>query len=185
MPGFYPCETCEASLPVEDKHGRCSSCLSPEHAKEALDNRSICEVCAPFSKRMLQRRLYLSSKSALRPLLLLNALPHHSHSSRRKVAASSPQGSVPRESGRLKLCLSFPSPAEEEEDSEQMEKLWAAVSHQGTILAELLQEHSSPPALPVNLGPHRSASADWPQEDILSIFASEEVGEQDPLSRFS
>ncbi|MGH0118005.1 UNVERIFIED_CONTAM: hypothetical protein FKN15_047010, partial [Acipenser sinensis] len=29
MPEFYPCETCKASLPVEDKHSRCSSCLGP------------------------------------------------------------------------------------------------------------------------------------------------------------
>ncbi|MGH0127888.1 UNVERIFIED_CONTAM: hypothetical protein FKN15_052290 [Acipenser sinensis] len=42
MPGFYPSETCKASLPSEDKHGRCSSCLGPEHAKEALVNRSFC-----------------------------------------------------------------------------------------------------------------------------------------------
>ncbi|MGH0131602.1 UNVERIFIED_CONTAM: hypothetical protein FKN15_047935 [Acipenser sinensis] len=45
-------------------------------------------------------------------------------------------------------------------DSRQIENIWAAVSHQGTVLAELLQKHSVPPALSVSLGPHESASAD-------------------------
>ncbi|MGH0127887.1 UNVERIFIED_CONTAM: hypothetical protein FKN15_052289 [Acipenser sinensis] len=44
MPGFYPSETCKASLPIEDKHGRCYSCLGPEHTKEALVNRSFSET---------------------------------------------------------------------------------------------------------------------------------------------
>ncbi|MGH0166975.1 UNVERIFIED_CONTAM: hypothetical protein FKN15_051987 [Acipenser sinensis] len=59
---FYPCETCKARLHIEDKHGRCLSCLGPEHAKEALANRSFCEFCAPFSKRTLEKRLSRSSK---------------------------------------------------------------------------------------------------------------------------
>ncbi|MGH0174078.1 UNVERIFIED_CONTAM: hypothetical protein FKN15_067104 [Acipenser sinensis] len=57
-----------------------------------------------------------------------------------------------------------------------MKKLWAAVSDQGTVLAELLHECSAPP---VPLGPQGAIGADWPQEDILSIAASDEVGEQE------
>ncbi|MBN3272113.1 AKA7G protein, partial [Polyodon spathula] len=62
-------------------------------------------------------------------------------------------------------------------DSEQMDKIWAAVSHQGTVLVELLRECSVPPPLPVLpavLRPHRAVSTNWPQEDILSIATSEE-----------
>ncbi|MGH0119607.1 UNVERIFIED_CONTAM: hypothetical protein FKN15_056875 [Acipenser sinensis] len=51
--------------------------------------------------------------------------------------------------------------------SEQMEKLWTALSHQGTVLVELLRECS--------------ASVDWPQEDTLSIGVLEEVCEQFPF----
>ncbi|MGH0135254.1 UNVERIFIED_CONTAM: hypothetical protein FKN15_057298 [Acipenser sinensis] len=54
-----------------------------------------------------------------------------------------------------------------------MEKLFAAVFHQGTLLAELLREHVAP----VPLGPQGAVSADW-QAIMLSIAASEEVGEQ-------
>ncbi|MGH0135320.1 UNVERIFIED_CONTAM: hypothetical protein FKN15_029069 [Acipenser sinensis] len=54
-----------------------------------------------------------------------------------------------------------------------MEKLWAAVSHQGT---ELLCEHSVPP---VPLGSRGATSAGWQQEDVLCIVSSEEVGEQE------
>ncbi|MGH0165694.1 UNVERIFIED_CONTAM: hypothetical protein FKN15_049444 [Acipenser sinensis] len=61
MPGFYVCVTCKASLPIKDKHGRCSSCLGPDHAKEALANRSFCDFCAPFSKHTLEKRLSHSS----------------------------------------------------------------------------------------------------------------------------
>ncbi|MGH0139094.1 UNVERIFIED_CONTAM: hypothetical protein FKN15_036583 [Acipenser sinensis] len=60
-----------------------------------------------------------------------------------------------------------------------MEKIWAAVSQQGVILKQLLLEHSAPPALPAPLGPHGAASADWPQEDILSFNISEEAGKQE------
>ncbi|MGH0149500.1 UNVERIFIED_CONTAM: hypothetical protein FKN15_034656 [Acipenser sinensis] len=76
VPRFYPCETCKTSLPMEDKHGMCASCLGPEHAKEALVNRSFGKFCAPFSKRMLEKRLSRSSEERSASLLLLSALPH-------------------------------------------------------------------------------------------------------------
>ncbi|MGH0168512.1 UNVERIFIED_CONTAM: hypothetical protein FKN15_054880 [Acipenser sinensis] len=61
-----------------------------------------------------------------------------------------------------------------------MKKLWAAVYHQGTGLAELLRECSAPPAPPVpSGGPQETTSADWQQQDMLSIAASDEVGEQE------
>ncbi|MGH0159232.1 UNVERIFIED_CONTAM: hypothetical protein FKN15_069527 [Acipenser sinensis] len=60
--------------------------------------------------------------------------------------------------------------------SEQVEKLWAAVSHQGTVLAELLHERSLPPVL---LGSQGAMSTDWQQNDALSLAASEEVGKQE------
>ncbi|RXM31833.1 hypothetical protein EOD39_6635 [Acipenser ruthenus] len=47
------------------------------------------------------------------------------------------------------------------------------------FLLNLLWERSEPPALHVPLGPHGAASSDWPQADILSIGASEEVSEQE------
>ncbi|MGH0137160.1 UNVERIFIED_CONTAM: hypothetical protein FKN15_035890 [Acipenser sinensis] len=65
-----------------------------------------------------------------------------------------------------------------EADSEHLEKLWAAVSHQGTVRADLLRERVAPPAPPVPLEPQGPTSADW-QEDMLSISASDEVGEQE------
>ncbi|MGH0149213.1 UNVERIFIED_CONTAM: hypothetical protein FKN15_018606 [Acipenser sinensis] len=61
------------------------------------------------------------------------------------------------------------------QQTEQMEKIWAAVYHQGTVLAKLLRERSTPPT---PLGPHMAASINWPQVDILSITAFEEVGKQ-------
>ncbi|MGH0133023.1 UNVERIFIED_CONTAM: hypothetical protein FKN15_035389 [Acipenser sinensis] len=80
--------------------------------------------------------------------------------------------SAPRTSRkRKKSCCSKKS-----EDSEQMEKLWAAVSYQGTVLTELLRERL---ALPVPLGSQGATSSDWQQDDMLSIVASEEVGEQE------
>ncbi|MGH0185306.1 UNVERIFIED_CONTAM: hypothetical protein FKN15_017439 [Acipenser sinensis] len=108
MPWFYPCETCKASLPMENKHGRCSSCLGLEHAEEALVNHSFCKCCAPFFKRMLEKRLSHSSKefcvlyscSALSPPLSL-----------REVAASLSQGSAPRESRRRTRESNFHSKA--------------------------------------------------------------------------
>ncbi|MGH0160057.1 UNVERIFIED_CONTAM: hypothetical protein FKN15_038484 [Acipenser sinensis] len=48
--------------------------------------------------------------------------------------------------------------------------------HQGTVLAVLLCERS---LSPVPLGPQGAMSADWKQEDILSIAASDEVGKQE------
>ncbi|MGH0137761.1 UNVERIFIED_CONTAM: hypothetical protein FKN15_064588 [Acipenser sinensis] len=57
-----------------------------------------------------------------------------------------------------------------------MEKLWAAISHQGTVPAELLHECS---ASPLPLGPQGVTDADRPQEDLVSIAASHEVGEQE------
>ncbi|MGH0156807.1 UNVERIFIED_CONTAM: hypothetical protein FKN15_059229 [Acipenser sinensis] len=99
MPGFYPCKTCRANLPIEDKHDRCSSCLGPEHAKEALAYRSVCGFCAPFSKRTLEKRLSRSFKehpASLTPAQSSSPSPSHT-----EMAASSPHGSVPRESGRF------------------------------------------------------------------------------------
>ncbi|MGH0150493.1 UNVERIFIED_CONTAM: hypothetical protein FKN15_040294 [Acipenser sinensis] len=59
-----------------------------------------------------------------------------------------------------------------------MEKPWAAVSHHGMVLAELLRERSAPPALPVPLGFQGVSSADWQQDDMLSI-STYELGEQE------
>ncbi|MGH0164672.1 UNVERIFIED_CONTAM: hypothetical protein FKN15_047303 [Acipenser sinensis] len=61
-------------------------------------------------------------------------------------------------------------------DSEQIEKLWAAVSHQESVLTELLRERS---VRPVPLRPQGATGAEWPQEDILSIATSDEVGKQE------
>ncbi|RXM36695.1 hypothetical protein EOD39_11547 [Acipenser ruthenus] len=57
-------------------------------------------------------------------------------------------------------------------DSEQMEKLWAAVSYQGTVRSELLRECSAPP---VPLGYQEATSDDWQQDGP----PPEEVGEQE------
>ncbi|RXM34847.1 hypothetical protein EOD39_4477 [Acipenser ruthenus] len=52
----------------------------------------------------------------------------------------------------------------------------AAVSQQGTLLAELLRELTAPPALAVLLEQQRAANAGLQQDDLLSIAASEEMG---------
>ncbi|MGH0145330.1 UNVERIFIED_CONTAM: hypothetical protein FKN15_002692 [Acipenser sinensis] len=106
----------------------------------------------------------------------------------REVTASSPHGSVrmthlgkhPRQKTVFMvfinfLCFFLWGGSKRSADSEQMEKLWAAVSHQGTVLAELLWERLVPPAPPVPLEPQGATLADWPQEDIVSIAAFEEV----------
>ncbi|MGH0115610.1 UNVERIFIED_CONTAM: hypothetical protein FKN15_037933 [Acipenser sinensis] len=54
-------------------------------------------------------------------------------------------------------------------------KLWV-VSHQGAVHAELLREHLAPS---VPLGFQGATSADWQQDDVLSIAALEEVAEQE------
>ncbi|MGH0120850.1 UNVERIFIED_CONTAM: hypothetical protein FKN15_024331 [Acipenser sinensis] len=64
-------------------------------------------------------------------------------------------------------------------DSEQMEKLWVALSYQGTRLTELLRERSVLPAQSVPLGSQGAMSADCQQDDMLTLTASEEVGEQE------
>ncbi|MGH0120599.1 UNVERIFIED_CONTAM: hypothetical protein FKN15_014530 [Acipenser sinensis] len=122
----------------------------------------------------------------------------------REVAASSPHGSVPREirrhtresnkcrkpSSRFSASSSAsPSPPPRKKksrrcfkrsaDSEQMEKLWAAVSDQGTVLTELLHECLAQPAPPVPFGTKGATSTDWQQDAVLSITASEEVDEQE------
>ncbi|MGH0165995.1 UNVERIFIED_CONTAM: hypothetical protein FKN15_064259 [Acipenser sinensis] len=85
----------------------------------------------------------------------------------REMAAHSPHDSVSSSS-----ASHFPHP-------EQMEKLCAAFSHQGAVLSELLHECSVPPAQAVPLESQRATSADWQQDNALSIAASEEVGEQE------
>ncbi|MGH0176814.1 UNVERIFIED_CONTAM: hypothetical protein FKN15_078064 [Acipenser sinensis] len=67
-------------------------------------------------------------------------------------------------------CPSPPLRKKRSADSEQTEKLRAAVSHQVTVLAGLLLERSAPPALPIDL----------PQEDMLSIVSSDEVPQHVP-----
>ncbi|MGH0150206.1 UNVERIFIED_CONTAM: hypothetical protein FKN15_017632 [Acipenser sinensis] len=57
-------------------------------------------------------------------------------------------------------------------DSELMEKLWAAVSHQEMVLAELVRERLGP-TVPLDRG------TEWQQEDMLSIATFDEVGEQE------
>ncbi|MGH0147980.1 UNVERIFIED_CONTAM: hypothetical protein FKN15_011515 [Acipenser sinensis] len=64
-------------------------------------------------------------------------------------------------------------------DSEQMEKIWVAISRQGIVIAELLLQLSVSPSLPAPLRLHGTASTNLPQEDILSITASEEVVKQE------
>ncbi|MGH0179035.1 UNVERIFIED_CONTAM: hypothetical protein FKN15_000571 [Acipenser sinensis] len=49
----------------------------------------------------------------------------------------------------------------------------------GAVLSELLLECSVPPAQAVPLESQRATSADWQQDNALSIAASEEVGEQE------
>ncbi|MGH0125175.1 UNVERIFIED_CONTAM: hypothetical protein FKN15_027568 [Acipenser sinensis] len=120
-------------------------------------------------------------------------------------------GPVPRETGRLtwessprrkpssrssSSSSASPSPprkkkmthhSKRSDDTEQMEKLWAAVSCQGTVVAGACGSvnHSieSRHSLHVNYlgreGPKEATGADWPQEDMLSITDSEEVGEQE------
>ncbi|MGH0182940.1 UNVERIFIED_CONTAM: hypothetical protein FKN15_014430 [Acipenser sinensis] len=60
-----------------------------------------------------------------------------------------------------------------------MEKIWAAVSHQRTVIAELLLQLSVSHSLPAPLRLHGTASTNWPQEDILSITTLEEVVKQE------
>ncbi|MGH0132130.1 UNVERIFIED_CONTAM: hypothetical protein FKN15_049991 [Acipenser sinensis] len=57
-----------------------------------------------------------------------------------------------------------------------MEKLWAAVSHQGTVLSELLRERTAPPDPQVPLEQHGALSTDWHHDDMLSIATSNEAG---------
>ncbi|MGH0160928.1 UNVERIFIED_CONTAM: hypothetical protein FKN15_051152 [Acipenser sinensis] len=55
-------------LPMKDKHGRCSSCLGPEHAKEELVNRSFCKFCAPFPSARWRRGYPVAVRIILHPL---------------------------------------------------------------------------------------------------------------------
>ncbi|MGH0134756.1 UNVERIFIED_CONTAM: hypothetical protein FKN15_006929 [Acipenser sinensis] len=98
MPGFYPCKTCKASLPVENKHSKCTSCLGPEHAKEALVNCSFSKFCASFFKCTLEKRL--SHSSTERSVSLNLAQSSSTSPSGRQAAAPSPHGSVPRWTGQ-------------------------------------------------------------------------------------
>ncbi|MGH0185052.1 UNVERIFIED_CONTAM: hypothetical protein FKN15_016727 [Acipenser sinensis] len=137
MPGFYPCETCKASLPVEDKHSRCSSCLGPEHAKETLVNCSFCEFCASFCKcSSLLHSVFLHHSVRERwllppPMTLCQGGADDAPRSdpRRKLSSWSSLSSS-ASSPRKKSCRSMLSV-----NLELMEKLWAAVLHEGTVLA--------------------------------------------------
>ncbi|MGH0121269.1 UNVERIFIED_CONTAM: hypothetical protein FKN15_074842 [Acipenser sinensis] len=144
-PGFYLCATCKASLPVEDKQGRCSSCLGPEHAKEALMNRSFSLFLITLCYRGGFILPHDSMQKAVLTVFLILLCPPSTPLRKRKKSHWSKQ-----------LV-----------DSEQMEKLWAVVSHQGTVLAELLRERSAPPALPVPLGSQGAMSADWQQDEDM------------------
>ncbi|RXM33173.1 hypothetical protein EOD39_5641 [Acipenser ruthenus] len=74
---------------------------------------------------------------------------------------------------------SFPVQEEEEKshwskrlvDSEQLEKLWAVVSHRCSACPPC------PP--PVPLEQQEAINTDWQQDDMLSIAASKEVGEME------
>ncbi|MGH0116090.1 UNVERIFIED_CONTAM: hypothetical protein FKN15_023123 [Acipenser sinensis] len=152
MPGFYACDTCKASLPVEDKHGRCSSCLRPEHTKEALVNHSFCEFCAHFSKRTLEKHLSRSSTE-----LLHSALPHHPLLERWLRPHS------------MALCQRIPDDAP------------GKVAHAGNHLQRLphlpLLLHLHQGRRRVTVPNDRQMEKLW--ADILSIAASEEAGEQE------
>ncbi|MGH0135169.1 UNVERIFIED_CONTAM: hypothetical protein FKN15_001109 [Acipenser sinensis] len=61
------------------------------------------------------------------------------------------------------------------ESSEQLDKLWEAVSQQGNMLAELLHERTATPAPSVPFQSQVVVHAEWQQEDLLSVAASEEA----------
>ncbi|MGH0114423.1 UNVERIFIED_CONTAM: hypothetical protein FKN15_015925 [Acipenser sinensis] len=63
--------------------------------------------------------------------------------------------------------------------SEQLDKLWAVVSQKGTVLAKLLCEWTAPPISSVPLEKQGVTDAEWQQENLLSITASEEMGDQE------
>ncbi|MGH0138311.1 UNVERIFIED_CONTAM: hypothetical protein FKN15_003622 [Acipenser sinensis] len=113
MPGFYPCDICKANHPIEDKHGRCSSCLGPEQAKGALADCSFCELCVSFSKHTLEKRVSRSSMERSTSIPPGQGSPV---SSLKGMAASSSEGAVPRESRRVEQVAqssssSFASPS--------------------------------------------------------------------------
>lgn len=146
-----------------------SQSMQNRHLAQSCDC-SFCEFCESFSKRTLGKRVSCS------PLHLDRDLHHR----RLKTwlcplqmglcqgrAEGLPRGKDPRKKPSLMSSSSSASPSpppspprkrkrkshwsKRSADSKQMEKLWAAVSHQGTVLAELLRQHTVPPAPPVPL----------------------------------
>ncbi|MGH0120930.1 UNVERIFIED_CONTAM: hypothetical protein FKN15_038469 [Acipenser sinensis] len=85
------------------------------------------------------------------------------------------------------LCLSSPPHVSKKRrkghrshrsvDSENLDKLWEAVSQQGTVLAQLLREHTAPPAPSVLLEQQGAPSTGSQLDNLLSIAASEEMGD--------
>ncbi|MGH0149221.1 UNVERIFIED_CONTAM: hypothetical protein FKN15_014631 [Acipenser sinensis] len=165
MPGFHSCDLCKTGLPMEDRLGKCAACLGPEHAKEALVNRNSWlpsilikeRGLHPYLTALCQGRAgklhvgLLPLPLAFLHLLLLPLL---------------------RRGGERATGL-------RSESSEQLDKLWAVVSQQGIELAELLHERTAPPSPIAPLEQQGVADAEWQQEDLLSIAASEEMDNQE------
>ncbi|MGH0138530.1 UNVERIFIED_CONTAM: hypothetical protein FKN15_034377 [Acipenser sinensis] len=194
MAGFYLCDICKKGLPTEDSHGRCAAYLGLEHTEEALVECSYSEFCAYFSTRTLEKRV---SHSSVECSLSVPPGQGSPSSSAQKGAVSSHESSVPSESRTRRRPVSrssssSPSPSppsapfpkkrrkkshrsHRSDSSEQLGKLWKAVSQQGNMLVELLHERTVTPAPSVPLQSQEVVHTEWQQEDLLSITESDEA----------
>ncbi|MGH0186322.1 UNVERIFIED_CONTAM: hypothetical protein FKN15_021066, partial [Acipenser sinensis] len=93
---------------------------------------------------------------------------------RRPASRSSSSSPSPSKKRKRKSHQSHRS-----ESSEQLDKLWEVVSQQGNMLAELLCDSTASPAPSAPLQSQGGVHAEWQQEDLLSIAASEEAVDQE------
>ncbi|MBN3277803.1 MCR protein, partial [Polyodon spathula] len=137
-------QDCKSSLSIEDKHGRCSSCLGQENAKEAV-SASFVHGGGDYvtaNDRHWRNVSTAALQRALRPLLLHSTLLHHNLLERwlYQGRPDDAPGKVAHVGNHLHGFFSSPK---EEETPFQMTQSRRKSSrhlfpHQRTVLAELL-----------------------------------------------